>query len=131
VEANKALLRSAYEAVSRRDPGPLTEALSEDVVWTVIGTTRMSGTARGKKEVAEKIFVPLRASLSDAPLRFEIDRLIGEGEWVVMLARGYATTREGKPYNNTYAIVARFENGKIVEMTDYIDTALINEVLNP
>ena len=129
VESNKAILRSAYEAVSRRDAGPLTAALADDIVWTIIGTTVMSGVSRGKNEVAEKIFGRLRARLADAPLRFEIDHMIGEGDWVVMLARGFAFAKDGQPYNNTYAITARFRDGRIVEMTDYIDTALIDRVL--
>ena len=35
----------------------------------------------------------------------------------------------GLPYNNTYCIVARFVDGKIVEMTDYVDTELISTAL--
>jgi ketosteroid isomerase-like protein len=35
----------------------------------------------------------------------------------------------GRPYNNVYCIVCRFADGKIQEMTDYVDTELITTAL--
>jgi ketosteroid isomerase-like protein len=55
--------------------------------------------------------------------------MIAEGERVVMVARGKATSSTGKPYNNSYCIIARVVDGKLKEMADYVDTALINEAL--
>jgi ketosteroid isomerase-like protein len=43
--------------------------------------------------------------------------------------RRRATTITGRPYNNSYCIVGRIEDGRIVEMTDYIDTELITQNL--
>jgi ketosteroid isomerase-like protein len=60
---------------------------------------------------------------------FTIDRLIAEGEYVVMQARGRATAITGRAYDNTYCIVARIVDGQIREMTDYIDTELITRAL--
>ena len=37
--------------------------------------------------------------------------------------------RAGGPYNNTYCIVCRIADGKIKEMTDYVDTELITSAL--
>lgn len=129
VDENKRILSGAYEAVSRGDPGPLAEALADDIVWTIIGSTALSGTSRGRDAVRQNIFARLRARLADGPIRFEIERLIGEDDWVVMLANGFATAKDGRPYNNVYAITASFSGGKIVEMRDYVDTALIDAVL--
>ena len=72
---------------------------------------------------------PLLARLADGPIVFQPDRFIAEGEYVVMQAKGRATARSGKPYNNTYCIVARIEGGKITEMIDYVDTELITSAL--
>jgi ketosteroid isomerase-like protein len=38
---------------------------------------------------------------------------------------GQATTKAGKPYNNTYCMVFRIANGKVQELTEYCDTELI------
>ncbi len=126
--ANKALLRRVYEEISKGNPSLLMESLADDVRWTIIGTTALSGTFNGKQDAAEKLAIPLRARL-DGPVVFMLDDFIAEGDQVVMRARGRATAKSGKPYNNSYCIVARIVDGKIQEMTDYIDTALIDSAL--
>jgi len=128
-EENKQLLQHIYAEISKGNAGPLLESMADDIQWTIIGTTAFSGISRGKEEVIEKVFKPLRDMLADGPFVFSIDRLIAEGEYVVMLARGWATSKSGKPYNNTYCIVSRIVGGKLKEMTDYIDTELITAVL--
>jgi len=81
--------------------------------------------------VIDKLLKPLRARLADGPIVFQPDRFIAEGEYVVMEARGRATARSGKPYNNTYCIVCRIVDGKVKEMIDYVDTELITTALGP
>ena len=100
------------------------------MVWTIIGSTRLSGTSRGPDEVASKLFAPLAAALS-GPVRFTVDRLVAEGDIVVMEARGEATSAAGRPYSNRYCIVFRLAGGKLAEITDYVDTELITSSLFP
>jgi ketosteroid isomerase-like protein len=47
----------------------------------------------------------------------------------VLEADGRATTKTGRPYNNRYCIVSRITDGKLREITDYIDTELITNAL--
>jgi uncharacterized protein len=54
--------------------------------------------------------------------------LIADGDFVAMQAHGKATSKNGKPYNNTYCHVFRIVNGKIVEVTEYLDTELVTSV---
>jgi uncharacterized protein len=129
VVENKQLLQGIYAEISQGNPAPLLAALAEDVEWTIIGTTALSGTSRGKQEVVEKLLRPLRARLADGPIAFTPQRFIAEGEYVVMQALGRATAKSGRPYNNTYCIVCRIVDGKIREMTDYVDTERIATAL--
>ena len=76
-----------------------------------------------------KILKPLAEKLTDDPFVFKFGRLIAEGEYVVMEARGWIKTKSGKPYNNTYCFVCRIVDGKIKEMTDYIDTEVMTYAL--
>jgi uncharacterized protein len=78
--------------------------------------------------VIDGIVQPLGAAL-DGGVTFTFERFIAEGEHVVMQARGRATAKSGRPYNNTYCIVCRIVDGKIREMTDYVDTELIATAL--
>ena len=127
--ANKQLLRHVYAEISKGNVQPLLDSLADDVEWTIIGSTALSGTSRGKQDVINKLLKPIRARLADGPIVFQPERFIAEGEYVVMQARGRATARNGKPYNNTYCIVCRIVDGKVKEMVDYIDTELITSAL--
>jgi len=128
-EQNKQLLQHIYAEISKGNGQVLLDSLADDIQWTIIGTTVLSGTFRGKQEVINKLLKPLRERLADGPIVFSVDRLIAEGEYVVMQAHGQATAKNGNPYNNTYCIVCRIVDGKVKEMTDYIDTELITSVL--
>jgi ketosteroid isomerase-like protein len=127
--ANKQLLQHVYAEVSKGNAQPLLDSLADDVTWTIIGSTALSGTSRGKQEVIDKLLKPIRARLADGPIVFQPERFIAEGEYVVMQAKGRATALSGKPYNNTYCIVCRIVDGKVKEMVDYIDTELITSAL--
>ena len=127
--ANKQLLRHVYAEISKGNVQPLLDSLADDVEWTIIGSTALSGTSRGKQEVIDKLLKPIRARLADGPIVFQPERFIAEGEYVVMQAKGRATALSGKPYNNTYCIVCRIVDGKVKEMVDYVDTELITTAL--
>lgn len=125
---SKQLLERLYREASRGNPQPLLDALADDVEWTIIGSTELSGVYRGKREVTGNLLARLRARLA-TPVTFTFERFIAEGEYVVMQARGRATTVTGLPYDNVYCIVARIVAGQIREMTDYVDTELITRAL--
>jgi ketosteroid isomerase-like protein len=125
---NKRLLQHVYTEISKGNVEPLVESMADDIEWTIIGTTGLSGTFRGKQEVLEKLLGPLSSRL-DGPVEFNFERFIAEGDHVVMQARGRAIATSGEPYNNTYCIVAMIVDGKVRQMTDYVDTELITKAL--
>lgn len=125
---NKELLGHVYAEASAGNAAPLIDALADDVAWTIIGSTPLSGTFRGKQEVLSGLLGPLRSRVTSS-ITFSVERLIAEDDHVVMVAKGHATSTSGRPYDNTYCIVARFAGGRIVEMTDYVDTELITSAL--
>lgn len=106
-------------------------ALSDDVRWTVIGTTAFSGIYNGKQEVVAKLFGPLMARLQ-GPGSMDVKNVVAEGECVVVQAQGKdRITQDGRPYNNTYCIVLRLRDGKVVEIDEYCDTELITAAFGP
>lgn len=127
---NKEAIAHAFEGVAEGNGQALIELLAEDVTWTIIGTTAWSGTRNGRDEVFAKLFGPLMAELANAPILVP-KRFIGDGDCVVVEAQGRNRTRTGKEYNNTYCLVFRMADGKIQEVTEYLDTALVNETLGP
>src|SRR5689334_1471573 len=89
---NKALLRHIYIEASRHNSSPLLETLAEDAVWTIIGSTFLSGTFRGKHAILTKLLGPLAASTENG-VTFTIEQLIAEDDHVVLIANGTATAK--------------------------------------
>jgi ketosteroid isomerase-like protein len=127
-EENKALVRSFYEAGNRGDMDTCMRLIADDIVWHNSGSTRYSGTFRGKPMLMEQLLGPLFARLK-AGIRSEIDDLVAEGDVVVALTSGTAETVEGLPYNNRYCQVIRIRDGQFAEVTEYMDTDLVRRVL--
>jgi ketosteroid isomerase-like protein len=98
--------------------------VADDVKFTIIGTTKYSGTCNGKQELIQKVLAPLTAQL-EGGITLTPENFIADGDYVAMQARGKATTKSGKPYNNTYCQVFRIANGKVQEITEYLDTELV------
>ena len=127
---NKALIQTIMEARSRRDPAPFIAAMADDFVWRITGSTSWSGEYVGKTEVRERLLKPLHAQFV-APTRLTASRILADGDYVVAECKGDATTVSGERYVNTYCFVMRLADGKLKELTEYMDTALVERVLKP
>jgi len=127
---NKAIVQSIFAARSRREPAPFLDAMADDFVWRIIGSTAWSGEYVGKHEVRERLLKPLYAQFT-APTQITASRFLADGDHVVVECRGDATTVSGERYANTYCFVIRMADGKLREMTEYMDTALVEHVLKP
>ena len=125
---NKRLLQNVFAELAAGNGRPFVEIMAEDVAWTITGTTGWSRTYRGKRAVIDRLLTPLNKRFAE-PYRASAQRIIAEDDHVVVESRGAATTREGRPYNNAYCYIFRLAGGKVREITEYMDTALVNDVL--
>lgn len=125
---NKQLMEHIFAELSSGNSRPFVERLADDVRWTVMGHTRWSKTYLGKQTVLTDLLGELRGHLADR-YRATAERLIAEGDHVVVQARGQATTKAGIPYNNEYCFIYRMADGKIQEVTEYLDTQLLTTAL--
>jgi uncharacterized protein len=123
-EENKRLMQRVFDELSRGNSPALIEVLADDVEWHITGTTKFSRTYRGKATVMNDLIVPLFSQLADQFV-MTADRFIAGDNFVVVEARGKATTKTGRPYNNKYCWVFRLEDGKVKEVTEYMDTQLV------
>jgi len=124
---NKEIIRTMFAELSKGNAEAFLGTLADDVRFTLIGSTQFSGVFNGKQEFIEKVLAPLGAQL-EGGLVMHVDNLIAEGDLVVMQGRGESTTKSGQAYNNTYAQVFRLANGKVQEVTEYLDTELVTSV---
>lgn len=127
IAENKQIVLDFYEAGARGDMDACFALLADDITWTNIGTTKFSGTYAGKQALVEQLLGPLFGQLK-AGIASAIERLTAEGDVVVAQTAGTAETHDGRPYNNTYCQVIRIRDGKIAEVKEYFDTALVDAV---
>ena len=127
VEANKQLVRDTWGAVTKGDIEGFMSRLADDVTWTFFGSHRFAGTFRGKEELVAKLFAPLGEVLAEG-IKVHADTLTAEGDRVVMEARGEASTKDGRPYNNNYCIVITVRDGKVAAVREYLDAELVTSV---
>ena len=128
VAENKQVVQTFYDTAGRGDMKGCFDQLAEDVAWTNIGTTKYSGTYVGKDDLSTKLLGPVFGQL-EGGLNSTIHNIIAEGEFVAVQLSGQAMTKSGRPYNNTYCHVFRVRDGKIREVTEYLDTELMSTVL--
>jgi uncharacterized protein len=125
---NKQLMQNIFTELSNGDGAPFVESLADDICWTIIGSTKFSGTYRGKQAVLNELLRPLFARFADQYTN-TAHRFIAEDDYVVIECRGRVTTKSGAPYNNTYCWVCRVTDGKLQELTEYLDTELVTAAL--
>jgi uncharacterized protein len=125
---NKRLVGAIFEGLSRGDARLFIETMHDDFRWTITGSTAWSKTYDGKAAVLRDLFGPLRMRLPGT-IRTKAQRLIADGDIVVVEARGDNITSDGKRYDNEYCYIIRLDAGRLVELTEYLDTELVTTSL--
>jgi len=124
VATNKEIITAIYDEMAKGNMRPFGEALASNVTWRVMGTTPWSKTYAGIRAVQEDLTKPLFARFATRYTAVA-ERIVADGDCVVAEVRGSVTTKSGVAYNNEYCFVFQLENGKIVSITEYCDTALL------
>lgn len=120
---NKRLVREAFDGLARADARAFLDLMADDFTWIIEGRLRFSRRYDGKAAVRNELIPPLFANFA-TDYRNHAEEIIAEGDRVVVLARGEVKTVRGEDYNNRYCFVIRMAGGKMVELREYMDTAL-------
>ena len=104
----------------------LLDYWAEDGVWIIPGLA----TYKGKREIAAKLVDPF-SDLMVSEGRVVVTNMIAEGDYVVVEQHAKdRITKTGKSYNNTYCMVYKIVDGKVRQVTEYCDTALVKSVFS-
>lgn len=123
-EENRRLMQQIFAELATGNSAALVEAFADDVVWHITGTTKFSRSYNGKETLLNELVGPLFSQL-EGPFKMTAERIIADDDYVAVECRGNATTKMGTPYNNRYCMIFRLEDGKIKELTEYMDTQLV------
>jgi ketosteroid isomerase-like protein len=116
--ANKKLVEQVYTDSANRSGTTFADNLADDANWIVTGQYSWSHEFKGRDAIQNGLMGHFRS-------------FIAEGDYVVVEARGDNVTKAGLRYDNQYCMVWRIENGKIKEIKEYCDSALVERVLGP
>jgi uncharacterized protein len=104
--------------------------LSENITWTLTGKlTPLSGTYTSKPEVITKILGPVSARMA-TPLAFKVTSVLVAGDWGIVEFTGSGTTKGGNEYIQDLCWICRYQGGFIVEVREYLDSALLKALFD-
>jgi len=110
-DTHKATLQKANAAITRGDYEGFLAFCTDDTQWTFVGDTIL----RGKQAVREWM-----ANAYEEPPRFEVHRLIAEGDFLSALGEITLKDEAGKATRHAYCDVWRFRDGKLAELQAFV-----------
>ncbi|POM26037.1 SnoaL-like domain protein [Actinomadura rubteroloni] len=128
-EENRELIRAIFAEMARGNPRALSDAMSDDFRWVFPGNWSWTGVWEPKTVALSGLLRPLMAQFTD--YRNEADLILADGDRVVVQAHATASTKHGDRYDQTYCFIFRIADGKITEVIEHCDTALVERVLEP
>jgi uncharacterized protein len=105
------------------------EHVSDDVSWTVMGTHPLAGTYLNKEDFISHTFRRLNRIMEEGVI-LKVKNILLQDDTAVVEMKSISTALNGKPFNNTYCWVVYFKNDVIVEVRAYVDSALVQKVID-
>jgi ketosteroid isomerase-like protein len=128
-DENRLLVRGIFDRMAQGDTRAMTDAMAEEFRWTFPGSWSWAGTWGPRRAAVDGLLRPLMKQFTGG-YRSEADLILADADRVVVQARGYATTTRGEPYHQTYCYIFRILDGRLIEVIEHCDTALVERVLH-
>ena len=127
-EANKKVALDFLNAMSEGDADGIDRCLTRDAITYTKGFGQVSGWRN-----RETMLATTAAFKEIVPTGFrpKFERVVAEGDTVVVEFEGNAVLSNGKPYCNQYVFLFTFENGKIRQVNEYFCTVLADAAILP
>ena len=110
---NEAIVRSIFSAFARKEGFALRGLFAEDAVWTVPGTSAMSGVFRGREEIFR--FLARLPKETDGTYGSELRDVLASDERAAALYRARGT-RRGRTLELDQVLLFRIEGGLVHEV---------------
>jgi ketosteroid isomerase-like protein len=123
----KDLVSALFRKWENGDSSDFFDVLADDVTWTAIGHTPISGTSHSKAEYMKNTYLPLQSVFAGGT-SCKVKRIIAEADVVVVEWHGETPLAKGGVYKNDYCWVVRVEEGKLREVVGYFDTAAVDAI---
>ena len=124
MSVNGERIRLAFEAWEQGNNKPFFDLVSDQVDWTVIGSTPISGHYQGKREFL-KATAPFANRLA-GPITARIVDVNATDDKVFLQWEGSTTGTTGRPYRQSYCWVIDIIDGQVAKVVAYLDTEMVN-----
>ena len=126
VAENRQLVRDWLSALDEGDADRVCSFYSPELEYFVIGDWPLAGTfGRDYMEAnARDVF-----KVFPEGLRFSEERIVAEGDWVVLEMKSSGRHVSGRTYENHYTYWFEIAGGKIRQLREWLDTKHANDVL--
>jgi ketosteroid isomerase-like protein len=117
-------VREIFKGLENGEGSAFFQHVAVNVDWTVMGTHPLAGRYLSKKAFIEGTFAKLGQVLPYGA-QLHTENVIVEGEQAVVELHSLATAKNGMRFDNRYCWVVAFQNGLIVRVRAYLDSALV------
>ena len=129
MSANLELIRGTYEGSSEDNGRNLLAVLSPDVEWTEAEGFPYAGTYVGPEALIEGVFRRLGTEWTG--YRADVHTYLADGDRVAAFGVYSGTyNATGKSMTAPFAHLYQIEDGKVIRMTQYVDTVLVTRALS-
>ena len=113
-----------FDAISSGDQETLCEMLAEDATWVIprSAPAPFAGTHRGNRKIADMMVASVGETFEPGSQTFDVLLMLEEGDVVVAEANIKARPPAGDVYDNFYVFIFEFENGRVRELREHVDT---------
>jgi hypothetical protein len=118
------VVRNIFKGLENGDGTGFFEHVADDVDWIVMGTHPLAGHYRSKKAFIAGTFDKLAQVLPQGA-QLHAEYLIVKDDEAVVELHSLATARNGMRFDNRYCWVVYFQNGVIVRIRAYLDSAMV------
>lgn len=123
------LVRKVFKGLENGDGAAFFEHVADNVDWIVMGTHPLAAHYRSKKAFIAGTFDKL-AQVLPKGAQLHMENLIVKDDQAVVELHSLATAKNGMRFDNRYCWVVYFQNGVIVRIRAYLDSAMVTRLFD-
>lgn len=125
---NLDIIRATYEGSSEQNGKHLQQTLAADARWTEAAGFPYAGTYIGPEEILSRVFQRLATEWEG--YQAKVHTYLADGDRVAAFGVYSGTYRKtGKAMAASFAHLYRLEDGKIVSVEQYVDSAMVRQAM--
>ena len=129
-QTEETVARGFFESVQRGDLEDAFSFTTEDVTFRPIGSHPViCKEFKGKQDILENCWMKVFQHIDENGVAITVNDIVTADGIAFVQFNGTAKGRSGMTYDNEYVHLLRYRDGKICSITEFLDTNLLNKLL--